>query len=705
MRLNVGAVLCLFLALHSTGCRKALEPVTDDNQAPETWITAAPQDTITLRDATGQPIRPELARIPVRFHLYWAGSDRDGAVAGYYFAVVETIPVPQEGLPLPTLPGPKARDYRFTSKSDSIFIFSTSEFLNERQHAFFVYAVDEKGKPDPTPARFVFRAYDKFPPQPVITEATGTGPVYTLNPGGGVTENTVTAAITDTFELARPVPRDTVPSESVLRFRWTAFPTIPGTIITGYRYKLDEAEFNVVDTSVTTATYNTGVGADVVATGKKIFRLRAVGQSGWRGETTRYFQMNFAPDTWFAGPDIADPAQGWQFFTDGTGRRYYYRDVASWPPTIPNTMIGSDSVSVLPALRKPKRTFFEFYGNRVFVREEGDTVHMNSWVVFPSGGIDKDSPYDVKVGFDPATPVGIVTEKAGPNGSPVAFRSLLAYKLQQPPRTPGGNTERSDDGFIRPSEGLPYPVFDAASPVRNLKINDYAAMRTSGKAYMLLKAEDGDGAVDQRVSNAGGAAAVADRVDGVPGAAAPQPGDAELRSLIMTFYVNRAPILQTDDPSFRPRPAEVITNRLNYTFNLAAIDPDPLDFTSSAGNAVGGPIPGGSTALRRDVLLIGKSAFTGADTTIIAMDKQPNIRTFQYTIPTALAAGPVTVRVQLCDCVNCEIRPQEGRCVVTDIPVTLSAPLESELMPSAATGNLSSRDLRPGSAEVVRRRQ
>ena len=128
MRVRVGVVLCLFLAIMAAGCRKALVPNVDDNQAPETWITAAPQDTITYRDFLGRPDpgRGGAGTIPVKYHLYWASSDRDGAVAGYYFAVVETTAVADPGLGLPSLPGPKPRDYRFTTKTDSSFIFSTT---------------------------------------------------------------------------------------------------------------------------------------------------------------------------------------------------------------------------------------------------------------------------------------------------------------------------------------------------------------------------------------------------------------------------------------------------------------------------------------------------------------------------------------------------------------------------------------------------
>ena len=422
MRLRVGVVLCLFLAFWGAGCRKAVAP-TLDNQAPETWIVAAPQDTITTRDPSNVPIRPTIGRIPVRFHMYWAGSDRDGAVVGYYFAVVETLPVPQEGSSsVPALPGPKARDYQFTTQQDSIFIFHASEEVSERQHAFYIYAVDDKGRADATPARFVFSSYDRFPPLAIVDELKAVGTVYSLLPGGGVAANQRTFFVRDSFEISEThsVPRDTVPANAVLTMRWHGEPTVPSTVVTGYRYKLDESSFNTADSSVHTAAYNTGVGLDKVNPGQKIFTLRAIGQSGWRGESTRWFQMNFAPDTWFAGPDPNDPQAGW---ISSGGSRYLDLSATGWAtfPGIPGTQMSPDSALILPALRTERRTFFEIYNDKLYVKQEGDTVELNSWVVMPSGGFDKDSPYRVKVNVPLLPPqlVGLPVLTPGPpNGSP-----------------------------------------------------------------------------------------------------------------------------------------------------------------------------------------------------------------------------------------------------------------------------------------------
>ena len=232
MRLRVGAVLCLFIAFWGAGCRKAVAPVVD-NQAPETFIVGAPQDTITTRDDQNVPVRPGIARIPVRFHLYWAGSDRDGQVAGYYFAVVETLPLPPEGsISTPTLPGPKARDYQFTTKTDSIFIFRASEEVSERQHAFFIYAVDNKGRADATPARFVFSSYDRFPPLAIIDELKAVGTVYELQPNGSVISVQRTYFVRGSFNSSALAPSDTIPGNALLSMRWHGEPTVPSTIVT-----------------------------------------------------------------------------------------------------------------------------------------------------------------------------------------------------------------------------------------------------------------------------------------------------------------------------------------------------------------------------------------------------------------------------------------------------------------------------------------
>ncbi len=691
MRLRVGAVLCLFLAFLGVGCRKALDPNSDNNQAPETWVTAGPQDTSGYK-FEGQSIPPDIGRIPVRFHAYWAGSDRDGAVAGYFFAVVETLAVALDGFGLPSLPGPKARDYRFTTKSDSIFVFTASEDIAERQHAFFIYAVDNKGKPDATPARFIFRAYDRFPPLSIIDELKAVGTVYALAPGGGVTPSLETKFVRDSFAIGRAFPNDTVPSTSVLTIRWRGEPTIPSTVVTGFRYKLDESNFNVVDSTVKTVTYNTGLNGDVLAPGGKIFTLRTVGQSGWRGQSTRWFQMNYAPDTWFAGPDPNDAAANWNTYLDGNGKRYWFKNVVfNGFGGIQGTLLSGDSVAVLPALRTPRRTFFEIYADRIWLRQEGDTVNMNSWVVMPSGGFDKDSPYAVKVGVDPGLPPGVVTTAGPANGSPIGFRAVVITKT---PIT---------SSLINPSETTTYPVFDAASTFRSPVISMYWPMNLAGKAYAVIKAEDGDGNVDKRITNAGGPVAIADRVDNNN---SPSAEDLSLRSLILTFYVNRAPYLRRDIVAFTPDPGQVITTR-SVNFNMPADDVDPLD-PSKTSARVGGPQNPPSIVLVRTISVIGTKVSDGTPYVFDVPGEFVAANNIAFSIPADMANGPATVRVYLCDFdESADLRvgtlpsaSQRGRCSTTEIPVILNIP-----GPAQAPSGPTNATQRPGSTSDVGRRQ
>ena len=47
MRLRAGLYLFVFAAFVGSGCRKPLIPNIDKNKPPETWIVAAPQDTLS----------------------------------------------------------------------------------------------------------------------------------------------------------------------------------------------------------------------------------------------------------------------------------------------------------------------------------------------------------------------------------------------------------------------------------------------------------------------------------------------------------------------------------------------------------------------------------------------------------------------------------------------------------------------------------
>ena len=684
---RVAAIFCLVLVVWSVGCRKALAPSTLTNQPPETWIVAAPQDTITTRDADDRPVPPAVGRIPVRFHMYWAGTDRDGTVAGFFWAVVETLPVQPEGSStVPALPGPKARDYHFTTRTDSIFNFSAAIEVSERQHAFFIYAVDDKGRADPTPARFIFSAYDRFPPAAVIDECKATGFEYQLlpPPAGGVMPIPKTYLVTDFFEIsnAHPFPRDTVMSGARLHMRWHGESTIPGTVVTGYRYKLDETTFNTVDSSVHEASYNTGVGSDRVNSGKKKFTLQAVGRSGWRGEATRWFQMNFAPDSWFAGPDPNDAAARWRTLVDGNGKRYWFMDFGtqSWKDAfagVPGSMLSVDSAYRLPPLRTERKTFFEAYNQRLWLRQEGDTVHLNSWVIIPSGGFDRDSPYAVRSNMalfgDSLRQYPVLTPGLA-NGSPIGFRIRVQVR-------------DASGQLSQPTETTTYPVVDPTSTIDARFINGYQGLNTAGKAYAVVRAEDGDGTVDERLEHQpGGAAGVADDVDDGSGT----PEQRALRSKVLTFYVNHAPVLLRNQANFYPSESTILTRHVgppdSPAFNLPARDDDWYDPRRPA--AIGGTPTTYGMILRWKLAIRGRLVGADHDTCFTQGLEFTRPDGISFTIPDWIEAGAITVHVRLCDCADCdqlqgdarcpftgrEARPNEGTCVETVIPCRLAGP-------------------------------
>lgn len=680
MRLSARVVLCLLtLSLAAgLGCRKPMTPNIDRNEAPETWITAAPLDTLTIKDKYGKPIVDPIVptEIPVRFHLYWAGSDKDGAVAGFYYAVVETTATPDVDGYFAPLPGPKPGQYTFTTKTDTTFVFTVSEMYADRKHIFFIYSVDNQGKPDATPARFMFSAMDKFPPRPVFELSRAYGETVRLDATGDPVSEWLSYPITDTMNY-RLLPKDTVPAYSQLDFAWRGDITQPGTFVAGFRYKLDELEFVQASSSVRAVSYGTGLpGSAPVSPGEKVFTLRALDQAAGAGETTRRFIMNFVPDTWWAGPAPED-------FPVSTDGEYGSRsvDVTSWPgpdnpvfttnPALPaGSSFGPDSFNFRPSKRFPPKgdfgragTFYEIYKNRLYARTEGDTVHKNSIVVLWNGGYDKDSRYTPKIARDssgsPVDPVladlaGPVIENAARIGSPIGFRFQGATRL-----TPVGLKSTS-------AQTRTYPVYDPTSVFRSVNMGGYWRMRGAGKAFALVSAEDADGGLDQSVRD--------------PVIEVETNGPS--RRKVLVFYVDKAPALvKTGSPEFRPRENESITT-CQWSFVLRGMDLDPFDASKNIDG--GGPTP--DPIIRYRITLYGRD-LTGRDTSWTYLEPTgfPDIETTGgYRaldfIPggsmemNPFASGQIRVSIQICDCFACEITPGQGRCVDGIDPVTGEIP-------------------------------
>ena len=452
-----------------------------------------------------------------------------------------------------------------------------------------------------------------------------------------------------------PVPTDTCPANSRIDVRWHAEPPIA----LGYRYRLDEPQWVEVGPQVTSVTYNSGVVPDTTppSPGTKTFMLRAVNQETSVPEPARFFQLNFRPDTWVAGPD--PDVTGVLWHTKPNGEKYALLFNPAIPPGgLPGTLISPDSVAILPANRPPHRTFLEIYRDSVFIRHEYDTVHKGAWVVFHNGGFDADSRYRVKVadGIEqilPTFPGGVVLTPAPANGSPIGFRSRIGTFL-----TPNGPmTQGAQSGL--------YPFYDLNNVLNFPRIGGYVPMTFSGRAYAVQRAEDGDGARDDRIALGDERRIVEFPLNSY---------EQSLRPLVMVFDVDQPPELMTDFPNFRPRVTAVdtFTSRI-WDLHLPGNDPDPY---------VSGDPPGGPSTSQ---LLRMRFKVTGTDVQgapVVFLDPVPgeiqqkyvNAVDVSLTVPAALASGPATLTVELCDCSFCDEYPGSGRCITRDIPVYYQAP-------------------------------
>jgi hypothetical protein len=364
--------------------------------------------------------------------------------------------------------------------------------------------------------------------------------------------------------------------------------------------------------------------------------------------------------TWLSGPDPNSPS----LVTKPNGERYALLVNGRLAAPIVRSLLSDDSVNVLPASRPERRTFFEIWKDTVFVRSDGDTVHMNSWVVLHSGGFDKDSRYSVDVTDAarqlPGFPGGPVLTPGPPNGSPVMFRMQVLTELWP------------SNALSVAAVSNPYPIFDPNDVFNNPKIGGYQPVIQSGRAYAFTFAVDGDNSPDRRIGA------------GVPGAIDPvtlvkksedgtaSPYELSLRQKVLAFWVDRAPIFDTGSPSFIPGPAATFTSA-TWNLRLVATDEDPFQ----PGTPPGGPAA--TTVLRRRVLVHGHDS-QGADFT--SVDPADHLgEAFSVTVPAQLAPGQCSIEVELCDCEQCESWPGgRGRCVTGSFPVTYA--------PAGAMANL-----------------
>jgi hypothetical protein len=191
--------------------------------------------------------------------------------------------------------------------------------------------------------------------------------------------------------------------------------------------------------------------------------------------------------------------------------------------------------------------------------------------------------------------------------------------------------------------------------------------------YLIMRSRDGDGLRDERFNDMGQARQIAIAVDN---GTDNNPYHRQLRDqLMLTFYVNRAPFLNYNSGEFFPRPplnpgdpiAVSPTRRLDL--KLPAIDPDPFDRLNPGGRPENAP-----TVLRWQVTVHGADV-NGRDTTFTTAQFYTPNQTIDLAADAPYIKGTsLQLMIQLCDCLNCESNPGEGRCVnYGPIPVTVPA--------------------------------
>jgi hypothetical protein len=171
-------VLAALGVIYLAGCSKVDAPPAAKPLAPETQLTYAPIDFDTTT---------------FRVHFYWNGTDKDGEVVAFHYAIDA-----QDTLPIPEWPT--------TTAKDTTFLFLVDPVAQLKLHTFKISAQDNEGNIDPTPATRSFSA-KTLPPTSEITKGPAAfnpivGPNFTfewtgIDPDGGETGG---RAPVDSFE-------------------------------------------------------------------------------------------------------------------------------------------------------------------------------------------------------------------------------------------------------------------------------------------------------------------------------------------------------------------------------------------------------------------------------------------------------------------------------------------------------------------------
>jgi len=269
------------------GCREQAPSNFDSNIPPETFISGAPAES-TLSY--------------YQVHLRWGGTDPDGLVDHYEFSVTDSNQVPADI-------DPDFSGYYATTRTDSLFRLSADapQILG---HRFYVRAVDNEGKVDPTPAWTYFVSHDYNFPSVVWERASGN---WTDKYG---VKHTLAIKSNDRFD-----PTDTIGVGGSVTYAWSGFDADVGGGIRGFQWRWSaETDFRggaLADTAAS-RVYNPAFS------GKEVLYVRAIDDAGAKTlpDSTRSVVVNFNPVTWVLDQSSTTPVRARVFLEQQHDRVY-----------------------------------------------------------------------------------------------------------------------------------------------------------------------------------------------------------------------------------------------------------------------------------------------------------------------------------------------------------------------------------------------
>ncbi len=293
-----GALLwvCLPGLILLWGCRRSNPSTFDSNLPPETYIPYAPAESTLAY---------------YRVHLYWNGVDPDGEVDHFEYAVTDSNKIPGEDTP-------GFSGFFRTTRTDSTFQLEANnpQILG---HRFYVRAVDNENKVDPTPAWTYFIAHDFNFPNVTFTRSLGTW----VDRDG--TTHRITLKSNNQFS-----PTDTIGVGGNISLAWTGHDVDEGGSVVGYEYRASTSTSftggTLADTAMAESFDPAVTGAASYFSGREVIQIRAIDDAGAKTQpdSIRSVVVNFSPVTWIAVQGADGKPVRSQVFTDADNGR-------TWP--------------------------------------------------------------------------------------------------------------------------------------------------------------------------------------------------------------------------------------------------------------------------------------------------------------------------------------------------------------------------------------